>query len=373
MHSENQSNYSINVFYFVKLVWKSKIKILIASILAGILTFIFTGPKFITPLYKANVIFFPTSNVNLSSSILTEPGTQGFGILEFGNDEDGEQLLQILKSDEMRNNVIMHFNLIDHYGFDTTQKVSMLGMRNLLNNNIEIKQTEFKAIEIIVFDSNPELAAEMANYIANYADDQKNEIQRVKSKKALEIVYQEYARQVKSMDSISAKLLQLRNIGIYDYFAQTSDMNEALTLNTVRLEQEEAQLKVYEKFKDKLPDTLIIRSRARVEGYRAAINSLKPTMDQVRVNGGDYINCVNDLEVERKKTMSLKSRYETAKMEFENGLPQKFVINAADVPEIPSTPRRGLSAGIVALSTLLFSILIVFLVDVFPSIRSKLS
>ncbi len=373
MHSENESNYSFNVFYFVKLVWKSKVKILIASILAGILTFVFTGPKFITPLYKANVIFYPTSNVNLSSSILTEPGTQGFGILEFGNDEDGEQLLQILKSDEMRNNVIMHFNLASHYGMDTTEKVSMLGMRNLLNNNIEIKQTEFKAIEIIVFDSKPELAAEMANYIANYADDQKNEIQKSKSKKALEIVYTEYTRQVRTMDSINAILLHLRNIGIYDYFGQSSDINEALTNNTVRLDQEEAQLKVYEKFKDKLPDTLLIKSRARVEGYRAAIKSLKPSMEQVRVNGGDYINSVNNLEVERKKTMGLKSRYETVKMETENALPQKFVINAADVPEIASTPRRGLSAAIVALSTLIFAILIVFLIDAFPSIRSKLS
>lgn len=373
MNSENEKAYSIDVFYFMKLVWKWKLSIIIISALAGILTYIFTGPIFVTPLYKANVIFYPTSNVNLSTSILSEPGTQGYGLLQFGSDEDGEQLLQILKSDEMKNNLIMKFRLASHYGEDTTEIVSMLKMRTLFNKNLEVKQTEFKAIEVIVYDSDAQLAADIANYIANYADFQKNSIQKVKAKEALAIIEGEFKKQKAIMDTMDRTLMKLRQLGIYDYFGQFSHLNESYTINTVRLDQEEALLKVYEQNKDALPDTLIIKTKARVQGYKAAINSLKPTLDKIKQYGGIYINNVNNQELERKKLQSIKSRYESAKLESESALPQKFIINSAEKPEIPAKPRRILTSAIVVLSTFIFALILIALIDVFPFIRKKLA
>ncbi len=373
MNSENEKAYSIDVFYFIKLVWKWKLPVIIISALAGILTYFFTGPSFITPLYKANVIFYPTSNVNLSTSILTEPGTQGYGLLEFGSDEDGEQLLQILKSDEMKNNIVRKFELASHYGVDTSKQVSMLSMRNLFNKNLEVKQTEYKAIEVIVYDSDAQKAADIANYIANYVDFQKNSIQKIKAKDALTIIESEYNKQKAVMDSMDQTLMHLRQNGIYDYFGQFAQLNEAYTINSVRLDQEEALLKVYEQNKNSLPDTLIIKSKARVQGYKAAINSLKPTLDLIKKYGGIYVNNVNNQELERKKLQSLKSRYESTKMEFESALPQKFIINSAEKPEIPAKPRRILTSAIAGLSTFLLALIVIALIDVFPFIRKKLA
>ncbi len=372
MHNTDDK-YSFDVFYLIKLIWKWKVSILIACAIAGVLTFIFTGPTFIEPKYKADVIFYPTTNANLSTTILTEPGNQGYGLLEFGSDEDGEQLLQILKSDEMRNNVILKFSLASHYGFDTTKKVSMLGMRTLLSKNLEIKQTEYKALQVTVFDKDPQMAADIANYIANYADYQKNAIQKVKAKEALLIVENEYNKTKASMDSINAVLMALRSEGIYDYFEQFRQLNESYTINSVRLDQEEALLKVYEQNKNALPDTLIIKSKARVQGYKAAVNSLKPTLDKIKKHGGNYINSVNNLELERRKFQSIKSRYESAKMEYESALPQKFIINAAEKPEIPAKPRRLLSAAVVSISTLVFALVLIALLDIYPFIRKKLA
>ncbi len=188
MKEQNDQSYSFDIIYFVQLIWKWKIPVIVACLISTLATYIFTGPKFITPLYKASVIFYPTSNTNLSTTLLTEPGNQGYGVLEFGNDEDAEQLLQILSSDDMKNNVIIKYELAAHYGLDTSKTISMLTMRALFSKNLEVKQTEYKAIEVIVYDSEPELAAEMANYIANYADSKKNDIQKVKAKEALNII-----------------------------------------------------------------------------------------------------------------------------------------------------------------------------------------
>lgn len=373
MKLENESNYSFDIYYFIKLVWKWKTSIIVVCALAGILTYFFTGPAFVKPLYKANVIFYPTSNASLTTTVLTEPGMQGYGLLEFGSDEDAEQLLQILKSDDLRNKIIKKFSLAKHYGIDTTKEVSMLALRTLLNKNFEVKQTEFKAIQITVFDTDPQLSADIANFAANHADFQKNAIQKVKAKKALDIIETEFFKQKEIMDSIDGVLLRLRHNGVYDYFGQISQLNEALTINSVRLDQEEALLKVYEQNKSALPDTLIIKSKARVQGYKAAINSLKPALENMKKYGGIYVNNVNNQELERKKLQSLKTRYEGALMEYQTALPQKFIINAAERPEIPAKPRRILSSAVVVGSTFFLALLIIALIDTLPFIRKKLA
>ena len=98
MDKEVQNDYSFDIFYLIKLVMKWKWVIAGSSVLVSFIVFIFTGPTFITPEYKASVIFYPTSNAKISTSLMTEPGMARFNLLEFGTDEDGEQLLQILKS-----------------------------------------------------------------------------------------------------------------------------------------------------------------------------------------------------------------------------------------------------------------------------------
>lgn len=369
MKEQNDQSYSFDIIYLVQLIWKWKIPVVIVCLIAAFATYIFTGPKFITPLYKANVIFYPTSNTNLSTTLLTEPGNQGYSVLEFGNDEDAEQLLQILSSDDMKNNVVLKYELAAHYGLDTSKNISMLSLRTMFNKNLEVKQTEYKAIEVVVFDKDPALAAEIANYIANYADAKKNDIQKIKAKEALNIITEEYTRQIKMMDSLNKTLSELRALGIYDYFEQSSQLNEAYTLNKIRLDQEQALLKVYEENKNSLPDTLIIKSRARVKGYQAAVNSIKPTLDLISKHGGKYLNSINTLEMERKKLLSLKVRYESAKMSFEKTLPQKFIINSADKPEIASKPRRLLTTAIVSISTLIFALIAIVILDYLPTLR----
>lgn len=371
MMQQDQNYFSFDIIGFIKLIWSRKWLLALSCTVAGILTYVFTGPNFITPLYKATVIFYPTSNANMSSTMLTEPGTQGYRITEFGSEEDAEQLLQILTSDALRNKVIIRYQLAGHYGLDTSQKVSMLAMRTLFGKNYSVKQTEYKAIQVSVFDKDPKLAAEMANYIANLADFEKTDIQKAKALQAFKIVEQEYLAQVNRMKGMDSILLSLREKGVYDYFEQSSQLNEALTSNSIKLQQEQAILKVYEENKESIPDSLLIRTRARVNGYQAAIKSIKPLLEEIKKHGGEYLNNINNLELERKKLLSLKTRYESAKIDFEESLPQKFVINAAEEPEIPSTPRRLLTTAIVMVSTFIFALLLLALMDVFPSIVQR--
>lgn len=373
MDKEVQNDYSFDIFYLIKLVMKWKWVIAGSSILVSLIVFIFTGPTFITPEYKASVIFYPTTNAKISTSLLTEPGTARYNLLEFGTDEDGEQLLQILKSDETKLAVIHQFNLAKHYKLDTTGGVSYHTLKNLLSKQVEVEQTEYKAIQITVFDTDPQIAADMANFIAYFAGYQKNEIQRSKAKEALAIITKEYQNELQAVDLMDKTLLKLREAGVYDYFEQSKQLNESYTLNKVRLDQETAILKVYENSKVNLPDTLIVKTRARVNGYQAAINAVKPQLDLLKKYGGIYLDNINTLELERKKLSSLKSRFESTKLDYEQVLPMKFTINQATRPEIAARPRRGLTTGLVFVSTFLLSIIAIALIEAIPAISKKLS
>ncbi len=373
MKQEVPSDYSFDIFYLINLIFKWKWPILIISILATIVTYIFTGPKFISPEYKSTVVFYPTSNASISSTLMTEPGMTRFNLLEFGSDEDGEQILQILKSDDVKNAVIKHFNLAKHYNLDTTNGVSWYTLQTLLSKQVEVKQTEFKAIQITVYDTDAQTAADIANYMANYSGYQKNLIQKIKAKEALEIIQNEYATEKKVVDSMDRTLMKLREAGVYDYFEQSKQLNEAWTLNTTRLQQESAILKVYESNKSSLPDTMIIKAKARVKGYEAALKSIEPSMNAIKKYGGVYLDNINTLEIERKKLSSLKMRYESTKLDFEKELSQKFIINQASKPEVAARPRRMLSSGLSFVSTIFLSILLIVLIDAFPFLRNKLA
>lgn len=367
----NTGEYAIDIIHFFKLIFKWKWPIAIVCLIAALATYFFTGQAFITPRYKASVIFYPTTNTNISSTLLSEPGSIRVDMLEFGSDDEAEQILQILESDEIRNKTIDYFDIQHYYKVDTTKGKSYLTLRTMLNKNLKIKQTEYKAIQITVYDHDAQRAADIANYIAAEADRMKNAIQKIKAKTAYEIMKQEYLQQKYLMDSIDRNLMALRERGIYDFFEQSSQLNEMNASIMMRLQQEQAILKVYEENKNAIPDTTIIRSKARVKGYQAALESVKPKLDALKQYGGKYLENWNDLDLERRKLSTLKIRFESARLDYEKALPQNFVISPAEKPEIPSTPRRLMTTAIVTLSVFILSVILILITDSFQLFKRK--
>jgi uncharacterized protein involved in exopolysaccharide biosynthesis len=74
---------------------------------------IFSGPAFISPKYKATVIVYASKTYSVSKSILGD--TYHPDILEFGEEEQAEKLIQIINSDQIRNTVIDSYDLANHY------------------------------------------------------------------------------------------------------------------------------------------------------------------------------------------------------------------------------------------------------------------
>ena len=98
-----------------QLLQRNRTTIIILMLATALLTYIFTLPSFITPLYRSVVILYPTSTNSISKVLLSTTSLHTKDLLEFGEDEQTERMLQILNSNQIRDKIIADFDLMGHY------------------------------------------------------------------------------------------------------------------------------------------------------------------------------------------------------------------------------------------------------------------
>jgi len=72
--------------------------------------------------YVSTVVIFPTSTNAVSKALISSQYGVKEDIMAFGEDEDAEQMLQILNSNEIRQRIIQKFNLLEHYDINPESK-----------------------------------------------------------------------------------------------------------------------------------------------------------------------------------------------------------------------------------------------------------
>lgn len=287
---------------------------------------------FITPKYKATVIMFPTSTNSISKALMTENYGGKQDILEFGAEEQAEQLLQILNSNKIRARIIQKYNLLEHYDIKPDSKFKNTLLFNEYESNISFRRTEFMAVEIEVLDKDPQMAADIANDIAALLDSTKNTMQKERAIKGYKIVETEYNKLKTETREMEDSLTELRKMGVNDYETQAEAYNTQLA---------------------------IALSHNNLTGARALEEKIK-TLSEF---GGAYVSLRDALEYEKKQLSELKTKYEEAKVDAEQELPCKFIVNSAYKAEKKSYPIRWLIVVGSTLSALLLAVLAIVVVE----------
>ena len=179
---------SSNLIVFM---FKWKKPLIIIPLVTGILAAVFTGPSFIEPLYESSVIVFPATTNSVSKALLPQQGGQTVDILEFGAETEAEQLLQILNSDQIRNQIITKYNLMDHYDIDSEGQYPKTLLIDAFNSNISFRRTEFMSVEINVLDTDPDTAMMIANDISRLLDVVKKNIKKERAQRGIDILSDE--------------------------------------------------------------------------------------------------------------------------------------------------------------------------------------
>ncbi|MBS4056842.1 MAG: hypothetical protein KKD74_13345 [Bacteroidetes bacterium] len=314
--------------------------LLIIAVATIALSYIFTLPVFITPLYKSTVVLYPTSSNSISKLLLSTTFSTNKDILEFGEDEQTERMLQILSSNKIRDKVIEKYDLANHYNLSRDSRYRLTRLYNEYESKIRFRKTEYMAVKITVLDRDPVIAADMANEIAELFDSTMNTMQKEVAKRAFVIVENEYFKLRTEVEIMEDSINALRRLGVHDYESQAEMINQQLAIELAK-------------------------------GNQGGIKRLEDKLDMLAKYGGLYVSIRDNLEHQRKQLSQIKAKYDEAKVDATENLPHKFVVTNAFPAEQKSYPIRWLVALIALFSTFFLSGLVLIILDRYPMAEKK--
>ncbi|NOZ36122.1 MAG: hypothetical protein GXO80_12595 [Chlorobi bacterium] len=336
MTEENKfNNNSLDLLVFL---YKKRLPIIIITAIGAVASIIIS--LIITPMYKSTVILYPASSVSVSKALLSN-NTKG-SLMAFGDEEETEQLLQVLQSNEITDHIIDKFNLQKHYDIDTTSKFSRTKLYDTYNNNISYKKTKFQSVQITVFDENPKYAADIANEISLYADTVINNLHKGRAWGALLIVEYEYKKLSRQIQKISDSLTILNQMGILDYTQQT-------TAYTTSLSEGIASGKISQK----------------------GIKYLENKLNSLKKYGHVYLELSKFIEFEQERLSYLKGKWVEAGVEYAQNLTNIYIVDKAVPSEKKAKPVRWLIVSLSTLSSFIFAILFVAFADFFKNFKER--
>ena len=332
MASEMKKGEDFDSSNLVIFLYKWRKPLFIVMVIALVCSWFFSSPWFITPKFRSTVIMFPASSSSISKSLLNEQSVKGQDITAFGEDDQAEQLLQILNSNKIRDRVMHKFDLMRHYDIDSTSDVKYSNLFKEYANNITFRRTEFMAVQISVYDKDPQVAADIANTIASLLDSAKNDMMRQRSVKGFRVVEAEYNSMKAEKDKIVDSLITLGGLGVNDVEYQSQVLNQQNAI-------------------------------AIMNGNRTAQAALQKKLDILGKYGGIYMALKNSLEFKTEQLILLETKYKQAKVDAEENLPQKFIVSDAYKAERKSYPMRWLIIMVSTVAALFMSIIVIMVME----------
>lgn len=323
-----------NLLTFIFSKWKP---LLIVAILAMIGS---TIVAYIIPVkYKATVALFPTQNNNLSRAFLSTLADESKDFLAFGEDNNAEQMLQILKSDELMYALERKFSLYKHYKIDDTlaRKYYLKGeYSEMFNYDI----TEYQSLQITVFDADPRMAAAMANESAHLADSLYRAIIKQRAMAAYVIVKNQYDSAAAAASRLEDSMNFFRRQGILNWDFQVKELTTGY-------------------------------ADAEVKGNAEAIKTISDKLKPFQEYGREFWVIANEIGDNYEWLKQTKVSMMQAKVDAEQSIPSFYVADNAIPPDRKVYPIRGLVVAGGTVAALFFSLLLLLILNRFRTIKKK--
>jgi capsular polysaccharide biosynthesis protein len=311
MTPSESKKHGFDALFIIDIVLKYKKHLAIVGVVSVILGIIFSTEYFIKPRFKSTAIVYPSNLVPYSTESPTE------------------QLLQLFESDDIRDNLIKDFNLYEHYQIDTNQKYPLTLLHGQMKENIQVDKTKFESIEITVWDTDPQIASDIADSLISKMDHKARQLQRAKAKEVVVIIKNQLDLKKAEMDSMEIGLKNLRTeYGILDF----SDQIKAFS-------------KVY--------------YSEMVSGRVGTGRPIDKVMSNLQNKGGEYVTLSEHLWRTRGTYNDFKIQYESALKDLTKELTYSNIITKPIPAEKKSYPIRSLLILMFTSSMLLLSFIVI--------------
>ena len=199
----------LNQQNIIQFIWNKRKIITIVTFIAAVASLVISF--FITPLYLSTAVVFPAATSTVSFS---EQRNAKASSMDFGEEEQAEQLVQILQSSKIRDKIVQRFDLMKHYDIKETDQYKYHRLGEAYASHITFTRTRFGSIQIDVLDKDPKLAATIANKIVDLIDTVKNEMVKERTIPAFEINKRKKDLILQDMKFILSKLDSLSSLGV---------------------------------------------------------------------------------------------------------------------------------------------------------------
>ena len=200
-----------------RLLWHNKKLFIVLAIISGVAAAVVS--LFMTEYYRSTVIIFPART---NSITLNESGVKRGNISDFGEEQEAEQLLQVINSEDVQERVIRKNDLYNHYKVNPQDKYARTKIRQMYNSRVTAKRTKYNSIDISVKDIDPQIAAQIANSISEFTDSVKNRMIRERARVSMHMMDREYSRLESKLTSLTDSLNHFQEIGVLGEFERAS-------------------------------------------------------------------------------------------------------------------------------------------------------
>jgi len=289
--------------------------------------------------FESSIIIYPTTTSSVSQALLVEHNPYRKDVLEFGEEEQTEELLQVLNSDAIRDSIINKFDLYAHYGIDSLDNFHKTTINNTFDDLIKVKKTQFNSIKVTVLDKNPKTAAEIANSYLYFMDSVINSIRKKRANQSLTILDARKKRLYIQRNNVQDSLNTYRSFGVLSTTAQIERLTEQYAL-------------------------------ALSQNNNSGANKLKMELKNLAKYAAVHDMLLRKSHKIEDELIAIQFEFDRVSIDINYSLENKFVINKAYPADKKSYPVRWLVVLSSMLSTLIFTILILSIIDSIRNYRN---
>ena len=322
--------------------------------------------------YQSTTIFYPASPELANPELLF--GTTSQVTEYYGTDRDLDRLAEIANSNELVDYMVKKFNLYEHYDIDSTSKEGPYKVRKRFRKLYLAQKNKNDALEISVEDTDPNLAAVMANAAREKTDQEASKLTTSSQGRLLDALQDNITRKRTELVKMGDSLGMLQSYyGIYDPTAQGEQLSISMAQAESDVVKLRARLSVLEP-NPEIPRDTIAYIKANLRAAEQQLTTL--TKGGRKADDGDVneltvkrfseglasVLVLKDLHFQARKQLSYDlERYNQIKAVFNTKIPAVHLIEKAEPALRKSRPTRSLiviGATIAAFIFMVFAALV---------------
>ncbi len=250
-------NNSTNLLGVLEIVLKWRKHIIIATIISAViaaLVSLFVMDEY----YKSSAQLYPVNQALSDRSAMFNINSAPT-VDYYGDKNDVNRVLSIANSSTIKDEVIAKYNLIEHYKIDTTSKIKRSLVRKEFKDNYSAIKTERDAIEITLYDTDPQLAATIVNDVVHMVDSLNSVVVKAFRERMLTSFVNDSVLQTQKLKLISDSLTYLANK--YNIDVKTSEFGKSIIVGGDFQSREIVKALANEQ--DNLTEEFLIRSNIK--------------------------------------------------------------------------------------------------------------